>query len=95
MIVPLFLALTVVGLVFERRVLWLLPAAVFAASFAMWVWTYWAGSLPLDFWLSTSAYRVVDALLLATALMIPLMAERLMRLREQKQSSRSAWSPEP
>lgn len=80
LIVPVFFALTILGFVFERRALWLLPAGVFGACFALWVWTYWAGSIPLDFWLETSAYRVVDGLLLATAVMIPLMAERLVRV---------------
>jgi len=79
LIVPVFLALTILGVVLERRALWLLPAGVFGACVALWVWTYWAGSTPLDFWLSTSAYRVVDGLLLATAVTIPLMAERVLQ----------------
>lgn len=80
LIVPVFFALTILGLLVERRALWLLPAGVFATCLLFWVWTYWAGSTPLDFWLSTSAYRVVDGVLLATAVMIPLMAERLVHV---------------
>jgi hypothetical protein len=77
LIVPIFFALTILGFLLERHALWLVPAGVFGACFGFWVWTYWAGSIRLDWWLATSAYRVVDSLLLATAVMIPLMADRL------------------
>jgi hypothetical protein len=88
LIVPLLFALTVVGVILERRLLWLVPAATFVACFAFWVWTYWAGSIPLDFWLETSAYRVVDGLLLAVAVTIPLMAERLASVLAARHLSR-------
>jgi hypothetical protein len=77
LVVPVFFALTILGAFLERRYLWLVAAVTFGACFAFWVWTYWAGSTPLDFWLTTSAYRVVDGLLLSAAVMIPLMAERV------------------
>jgi hypothetical protein len=88
LIVPLFLALTILGVILERRPLWLVPAAAFGVCFAFWVWTYWAGSIPLDFWLQTSAYRVVDGLLLAVAVTIPLMAERLVNVLSARRFAR-------
>jgi hypothetical protein len=94
LIVPVFAVLTIAGLVLERRAVWLVPAGVFAACFALWVWTYWAGSVELDFWLTTSAYRVVDSLLLATAVIIPLMAERLVRVCEARRDPTRLSSPE-
>jgi 4-amino-4-deoxy-L-arabinose transferase-like glycosyltransferase len=91
LIVPLFFALTIIGVILERRPLWLVPAAAFGVCFAFWVWTYWAGSIPLDFWLQTSAYRVVDGLLLAVAVTIPLMAQQLVNvLAERRFVRRSA-----
>jgi hypothetical protein len=91
LIVPLFFALTILGVILERRPLWLVPAAAFGICFAFWVWTYWAGSIPLDFWLQTSAYRVVDGLLLAVAVTIPLMAQQLVNvLAERRFVRRSA-----
>jgi hypothetical protein len=75
--VPLLVVTSIALAIRERRIAWLAPPAMVAAGFALFVWVYWAGSIDLTFWLDTSAYRVVDSLLLAAALALPLVAERL------------------
>jgi hypothetical protein len=95
LIVPLFFALTIVGVILERRLLWIVPGVAFGACVMFWVWTYWAGPIPLDFWLETSAYRVVDGLLLAAAVTIPLMAERLANAFAQRRVALSAQLQPP
>jgi hypothetical protein len=67
----------------ERRLLILAPVATLAVTYVFWVWIYWAGPIELDFWLTTSAYRVVDASILAAGLSIPMLAEWIVRRRER------------
>ena len=78
-IIPAFLATCALGLVIERRPVWLVPVLGLAAALAFWVWVYWAGPLDLEFWLSTSSYRVIDPLLLTAGVTLPLLAERLLQ----------------
>jgi hypothetical protein len=58
---------------------WLGPPAMVGVGLALLVWIYWAGSVELTFWLDTSAYRVVDSVMLATAVALPFVVERLVR----------------
>jgi hypothetical protein len=78
--VPLLVVTSIALAIRERRVAWLAPPAMIAAGFACFVWIYWAGSVELTFWLDTSAYRVVDSVVLAAAVGFPLVAERLWRV---------------
>ena len=75
--IPLLAATSLALAVRERRIAWLGPPTLIAAGFALLVWIYWAGSTELTFWLRTSAYRVVDSIMLATAVALPLLLERL------------------
>jgi hypothetical protein len=77
LVVPALVVAAVFTSAKERRLLGLLPVLGLAAGCFFWVWVYWAGSLPLSFWLPTSAYRVVDSLLLTAGVLVPLVAERL------------------
>jgi hypothetical protein len=58
-------------------VAWLAPPIIVLSGFAYLVWIYWAGSIELRFWLDTSAYRTVDSVVLAAAVTLPVVAERL------------------
>jgi hypothetical protein len=78
-IVPLLVALGVLGYGRDRRVEWLLPTLGVAAGFAFLVWAYWTNPDPIDFLLATSAYRTVDPLVLGAAVFLPLQAEYLLR----------------
>jgi len=78
LIVPLALALAVVGAFRERRAAWLVVPAALTAGFAFWLWAYWADRDEIDFVVSTSAYRVVDPLVLGAAVSVPLLAEHLL-----------------
>jgi hypothetical protein len=77
-IVPLALALALAGALRERRAAWLAVPAALAAGFVFWLWAYWADRDEINFVLATSAYRVVDPLVLGAAVFVPLLAERLL-----------------
>lgn len=80
-IVPLLLVLGILGLVRERRLVWLAPSALVAVGIAFWTWAYWSAEDNLDYLLATSSYRVIDPIVLAAAVLVPLEAERLLRSR--------------
>lgn len=73
--IPLLIAASAAVAVRERRLVWLAPPLMTAAALALLVWVYWAGSVDLTFWLETSAYRVVDSVVVAAAVAWPLVAE--------------------
>jgi hypothetical protein len=77
--VPLLIGASIAVAVRERRLAWLGPPALVGVGLALLVWIYWAGSVELTFWLDTSAYRVVDSVMLATAVALPFVVERLLR----------------
>jgi hypothetical protein len=77
--VPLLIGASLAVAVRERRLAWLGPPAMVGVGLALLVWIYWAGSVELTFWLDTSAYRVVDSVMLATAVALPFVVERLVR----------------
>ena len=85
LVVPLALVLSVAVVVRTRNVAWLGPALIVVAGFAFWTWAYWADGDEIEFVLATSAYRVVDAIVLSAALAIPVLAERLLE--------GAAWTP--
>jgi hypothetical protein len=78
-VVPLLVALGVLGYRRDRRIEWLLPTLGITAGFVFLVWAYWTNPDPIDFLLATSAYRTVDPLVLTAAVLNPLLAERLLR----------------
>jgi hypothetical protein len=78
-VVPLVVALGLLGYRRDRRVEWLLPTLGVAAGFAFLVWAYWTNPDPIHFLLTTSAYRTIDPLVLSAAVFIPLEAEYLLR----------------
>jgi hypothetical protein len=75
--IPLLVVGSLALAIRERRIVWLGPPTIIAAGFGFFVWIYWAGSTELTFWLDTSAYRVVDSVVLAAAVTLPVVAERL------------------
>lgn len=77
LIVPAFVAAGAVSTALERRWLNLAPLFALGLGYAFWIWTYWSGPLPLSFWLQTSAYRVVDSLILTAGVFLPLFLERV------------------
>lgn len=77
--IPLLIGASLAVALRERRLAWLGPPAMVGVGLALLVWIYWAGSVELTFWLDTSAYRVVDSVMLATAVALPLVVERLVR----------------
>jgi hypothetical protein len=78
LVVPLALALAVLGAVRERRPAWLVPAAGIALGYLFVVWAFASASDDLDFLLATASYRVVDAVVLTAAVLVPILAERLL-----------------
>jgi hypothetical protein len=92
-LVPCLLVVTVLAWVVERRLLTLAPIAALAAAYLFWVWVYWAGPIDLDFWLTTSTYRVVDASILVAGLSIPMLAELILRRREKPDAPTSRPRP--
>ena len=78
LLVPLALVLSLTGFARERRACWLAFPAALATVLALLAWGYWADRDDIDFLVATSAYRVVDPLLLTAALAIPLLAERIL-----------------
>jgi hypothetical protein len=81
LIVPVALAIALVGFARERRAAWLALPALLSAGFLFLAWAYWADRDEIDFLVATSAYRVVDPLLLTAALAVPVLAERLLAER--------------
>ena len=81
LVVPLAVALATAGFARERRAAWLALPSLLAAGFAFLTWAYWADRDGIDYLVATSAYRVVDPLVLAAALAIPLLAERILSRR--------------
>ena len=79
LIVPLLVALGVAGALRERRLVWLAPTAVVGVGILFWTWAYWSAQDNLAYLLATSSYRVIDPLVLAAAVLLPLEAERLLR----------------
>ena len=77
-VVPLFVALSV-ALAWCGNLGWLAPLAASLLTAAFLVWAYWANRDELGFLLATSAYRVVDPLVLTAAAFVPLLGERLLR----------------
>lgn len=85
LLVPLAVALGLVGFVRERKALWLAPSIVVGLGFVFWVWVYWASREEVHYLVRTSAYRVIDGLVLISALAVPLQAELLARGRARSQ----------
>ena len=83
LLVPLLLVLTAIALLVTRRPLILAPLVLVAAGFAFWIWAYWAETEELDYLLDTSSYRVVDTLVLTAWVFLPVLAEVLLRRREE------------
>jgi hypothetical protein len=75
--VPLLAILCVAAYVRLRRAITLAPLVAVAALYVFWVWAYWAETEDLDYLLATSAYRVVDTILVVAALSLPVLAEAL------------------
>jgi hypothetical protein len=75
--IPLLTVTSLALVIRDRRVAWLAPPIIVLSGFAYLVWIYWAGSIELRFWLDTSAYRTVDSVVLAAAVTLPVVAERL------------------
>jgi hypothetical protein len=82
--VPLLVVVSVGLAIRERRVEWLGPAAMVAVGWGLLVWIYWAGTIELTFWLETFAYRVVAPIVLAEAVTLPLVVERLFASRARE-----------
>jgi len=78
-VVPLLVALGLAGYLRDRRIEWLFPTLGLAAGFAFLVWAYWTNPDPIDYLLTTSAYRTIDPLVLSAAVFVPLQAEYLLR----------------
>jgi hypothetical protein len=78
LVVPLALVLSVAAFVRTRRIAWLSPALVVLVGWGFWTWAYWADRDEIGYLVATSSYRVVDPIVLAAALAIPVLAERLL-----------------
>jgi hypothetical protein len=78
LVIPVALALIVVAAVRRDRAA-AAVAVCLAGLWALLVFVYWADRDALEFVLATSAYRVVDPLVLTAAVLTPLVAERLLR----------------
>ena len=80
-LVSLLLVLCAIGLALRRRLVWLGPAVLCAATYWFWVWVNWADHLDLTYRLGTSAFRVVDGLMLSAGVLLAFAAEALLRSR--------------
>ena len=78
LVVPAVIVLGLVGAIRERRLLWLAPAALVGVGYAFWIWANWGDTMDLQFRLTTSAYRIVDATVLVAALALPFLVDRLL-----------------
>lgn len=88
LVVLAFVAAGALATVVERRWLNLTPVFALILGYVFWIWIYWSGQIPLSFWLQTSAYRVVDSLILTAGVFLPLFLERVASSLEQR---RSLW----
>ena len=92
-VLPLFFTLALAGLVRERRAAWLVPLLLVFGGYAFWFWFFLTdpyntvASAPI-------AYRTVTPLLVMSAVLVPLLAERLLRTRAVPRT-RAAALPEP
>jgi hypothetical protein len=78
LIVPLTIALTLVGLGRERRAAWLAPAAFLVLGYLLFVWITWADPEGA-FRLVASSYRYVTPPMLSAAIFLPVLGERLLQ----------------
>jgi hypothetical protein len=78
-VVPLLAILCVAAFVRLRRPVALAPLVAVVALYVFWIWAYWAETEDLDYLLGTSAYRVVDTVVVVAALAVPVLAEALAR----------------
>ena len=78
LVLPVALALVVAAALRRDRAA-AAAAVCLAGLWLLLVFVYWADRDPLEFVLTTSAYRVVDPLVLTAAVLTPLLAERLLR----------------
>ena len=90
-VVPLLLALSVVGAIRHRQAFWLTPALLVAAVFGFWIWAYWAESESLDYLLSTSSYRIADSLVLLAWVLVPVQGELLLARLGSEGADLSRW----
>jgi hypothetical protein len=81
-LVPLVLVLGAIVTWRTRDPRWLGPAALVVAGFAFWVWVNWADVYALAYRLATSSYRIIDPIVVAAGVAVPLLAERLAQLRD-------------
>jgi hypothetical protein len=88
LVVPAFVAAGAIATAVERRWLNLTPVFALVIGYAFLIWIYWSGQIPLGFWLQTSAYRVVDSLIVTAGVFLPLVLERLASLSEQRRYAR-------
>jgi hypothetical protein len=86
-VVPLVVVLGAVAALRSRRLLWLAPAAGLVAGYAFWVWVNWADPLDLEYRLGTSSYRVIDGLVLAAGLALPVVAEGALASRSRRRAA--------
>jgi hypothetical protein len=81
LLVPLAVALALTGFARERHPAWLALPILLSAGFVFLAWAYWADRDGIEFLVATSAYRIVDPIVLTAGLAIPLLAERLLAQR--------------
>jgi hypothetical protein len=77
LVVLLAVALGLIGLIRERRIAWLAPAAFVGFGYVLFVWISWAdpeGAFRLD----KSAYRYVTPPIVLAGIFLPLLGERLL-----------------
>ncbi len=76
---PLFVSLSLVGLIRTRRLAWSAGLLWLTLTFAFLVWAYWVNRDAIGFLLATSAYRTIDPIVLTAAVFVPVLADRLLR----------------
>jgi hypothetical protein len=77
--VPLFVALSLVGLIRTRQPAWAAGLVALTLAFGFLVWAYWVNPDAIEFLLATSAYRTIDPIVLSAAVFVPVLADRLLR----------------
>jgi hypothetical protein len=87
LLVPLAVALALAGFIRERRAAWLALPSLLAAGFAFLVWAYWADRDDVHYVVATSAYRIVDPLVVTAAVAIPLLVERTLSIMRPTDAS--------
>jgi hypothetical protein len=90
LVVPLVLVVSAAAAVRTRQLADLAPVGVAAGFGAFLVWAYWANRDELEFLLATSAYRLVDPIVLTAAVLLPFSVERLLRAEPRGASGRAA-----